>query len=267
MKLKELLEPFEWLAICVLSLVVLSLMLHQSAEAANSKTLQGYKNELNALVAEAKVVNEDQAIVDYSDTEYQVLEGIAGGDTKKASKYLGEFKLKISNAKEELKKIADSMAADKAVLGVTIKKPATCKLNVLYVVVNVTTNKEYLYKGDPHCKTGNIVKEYNVATGMHKKCYNQFGGWWYNCTTPTSKWRIMSKQKSSGIYGPYFLRLSDLTGRWNYSGAKSYYALHGTNEPKKIGSWASHGCIRHLNPDITYLNSILPVGTIVWTVK
>lgn len=43
-------------------------------------------------------------------------------------------------------------------------------------------------------------------------------------------------------------------------------ALHGTNEPKRIGQSVSHGCIRHLNKDIVALYKIVHVGTPVYIV-
>lgn len=43
-------------------------------------------------------------------------------------------------------------------------------------------------------------------------------------------------------------------------------ALHGTNEPKRIGQSVSHGCIRHLNKDIVSLYKIVYVGTPVYIV-
>jgi len=39
------------------------------------------------------------------------------------------------------------------------------------------------------------------------------------------------------------------------------YAIHGTNQPKLIGHFVSHGCIRMFNEDITDLFSRVSVGT------
>ena len=39
------------------------------------------------------------------------------------------------------------------------------------------------------------------------------------------------------------------------------YAIHGTNEPSKIGRFVSHGCIRMLNADVTDLFARVGVGT------
>jgi len=39
------------------------------------------------------------------------------------------------------------------------------------------------------------------------------------------------------------------------------YAIHGTNNPKSIGGFVSHGCIRMYNKDITRLYAMVSVGT------
>ena len=39
------------------------------------------------------------------------------------------------------------------------------------------------------------------------------------------------------------------------------YAIHGTNRPESIGKFASYGCIRMLNQDITDLFERVDVGT------
>jgi lipoprotein-anchoring transpeptidase ErfK/SrfK len=39
------------------------------------------------------------------------------------------------------------------------------------------------------------------------------------------------------------------------------YAIHGTNDPKSIGGFVSHGCIRMYNADIMDLYKRTPIGT------
>ena len=39
------------------------------------------------------------------------------------------------------------------------------------------------------------------------------------------------------------------------------YAIHGTNRPSSIGTYASYGCIRMLNEDIVHLYEQVSVGT------
>ena len=45
--------------------------------------------------------------------------------------------------------------------------------------------------------------------------------------------------------------------------AGGQYAIHGTNVPGSVGGFASYGCIRMLNPDITDLYQRVEVGTTV----
>ena len=45
------------------------------------------------------------------------------------------------------------------------------------------------------------------------------------------------------------------------------YAIHGTNEPSKIGHFVSHGCIRMLNEDVMELYAHVPLGTPVVVVR
>jgi lipoprotein-anchoring transpeptidase ErfK/SrfK len=45
------------------------------------------------------------------------------------------------------------------------------------------------------------------------------------------------------------------------------YAIHGTNRPDSIGTFASYGCIRMLNRDIVDLFERVPVGTAVVVVR
>jgi lipoprotein-anchoring transpeptidase ErfK/SrfK len=45
------------------------------------------------------------------------------------------------------------------------------------------------------------------------------------------------------------------------------YAIHGTNEPSKIGHFVSHGCIRMYNEDVMELFEHVPLGTPVVVVQ
>lgn len=47
---------------------------------------------------------------------------------------------------------------------------------------------------------------------------------------------------------------------------RGQYAIHGTNRPKSIGTYASYGCIRMRNEDIEALYSEVSVGTRVYVV-
>ena len=130
--------------------------------------------------------------------------------------------------------------------------------NEVYLVINLDTNMEYVYRGNPNKRTVNkLLEVHPVATGMRGQ------GFWFQ--TPAAKWAIYGKTKSSREYGPRILPLY----RWD--GDKfvrvNAYALHGTNDEPTIGQFVSHGCIRHYNDTIKHFYDFLPEGTIVWTIR
>jgi len=58
------------------------------------------------------------------------------------------------------------------------------------------------------------------------------------------------------------LRLSGLDAA-NANTYERYIYLHGTNQEERIGTPASHGCIRMKNEDIIALYDLVPIGTTV----
>ena len=63
-------------------------------------------------------------------------------------------------------------------------------------------------------------------------------------------------------YGPYALGLSGFSNTYySFDGGPGQIAIHGTNQPQVIGGYASHGCVRLTNPDITTLATQVPAGT------
>ncbi len=99
---------------------------------------------------------------------------------------------------------------------------------------------------------GEAVKKYSVATG--KK----------NCT-PVGEFKITDKLvnptwfKTEAILPPGSPE-NALGTRW-MGFDKPAYGIHGTIEPKSIGTQASEGCIRMLNEEVEELYSIVPAGT------
>jgi len=96
------------------------------------------------------------------------------------------------------------------------------------------------------------VKKYSVATG--KK----------NCT-PVGEFKIADKLVhptwfKTGAVLPPGSPENALGTRW-MGFDKPAYGIHGTIEPKSIGTQASEGCIRMLNEEVEELYSIVPVGT------
>jgi len=97
-----------------------------------------------------------------------------------------------------------------------------------------------------------VVKKYSVATG--KK----------NCT-PVGEFKIADKLVNptwfkTGAILPPGSPENALGTRW-MGFDKPAYGIHGTIEPKSIGTQASEGCIRMLNEEVEELYSIVPVGT------
>lgn len=73
---------------------------------------------------------------------------------------------------------------------------------------------------------------------------------------------LIEPTNDGGFYGPYAYGLSGFsTVLSSFAGGEGVIGLHGTNDPGSIGKDVSHGCIRMHNADITYLASLLPLGT------
>ncbi len=112
--------------------------------------------------------------------------------------------------------------------------------------IDKSKNVLVLYSNDE------AVKKYSVATG--KK----------NCT-PVGEFKITDKLvhptwfKTGAILPPGSPE-NALGTRW-MGLDKPAYGIHGTIEPKSIGTQASEGCIRMLNEEVEELYSIVPVGT------
>jgi lipoprotein-anchoring transpeptidase ErfK/SrfK len=63
-------------------------------------------------------------------------------------------------------------------------------------------------------------------------------------------------------YGPYALGLSGFSNTYQqFDGGPGQIALHGTNEPRSIGTYASNGCVRLANAAITALAQVVVPGT------
>lgn len=100
--------------------------------------------------------------------------------------------------------------------------------------------------------SGEAVKKYSVATG--KK----------NCT-PVGEFKITDKLMNptwfkTGAILPPGSPENALGTRW-MGFDKAGYGIHGTIDPKSIGTQASEGCIRMLNADVEELYGVVPSGT------
>jgi peptidoglycan hydrolase-like protein with peptidoglycan-binding domain len=71
--------------------------------------------------------------------------------------------------------------------------------------------------------------------------------------SPLGDWVITQKTVNPG--GPFGVRWMRLSVPWGG------YGIHGTNNPKSIGKYASHGCIRMYNEDVIELYDMVKIGT------
>lgn len=101
-------------------------------------------------------------------------------------------------------------------------------------------------------KAGDTVfKTYNVATGA-------------NNSTPSGTFKIVEKIPNPPWYKPGEVippgsPKNILGTRW-LGLNKPGYGIHGTTDPKSIGTQATAGCIRMTNQDVEELYNIVPVG-------
>ena len=103
------------------------------------------------------------------------------------------------------------------------------------IIVNIGAKRLTVYRN------GSIFREYIVATGKPET------------PTPVGVFEVVNKEIDPG--GPYGTRWLGLSAQG--------YGIHGTNNPRSIGTAASNGCIRMYNEDIEALFDITAVGTIV----
>lgn len=73
---------------------------------------------------------------------------------------------------------------------------------------------------------------------------------------------LLQPPNPKGDYGPYAYGLSGQSQTLTqFNGRDPVIGIHGTNQPKLLGTSVSHGCIRVSNPVITRLAKMLPLGT------
>jgi lipoprotein-anchoring transpeptidase ErfK/SrfK len=64
------------------------------------------------------------------------------------------------------------------------------------------------------------------------------------------------------VYGPYAYGLSSHSDALDtFEGGDAEIGIHGNNDPKVLGTNATHGCVRMDNAAITMLAKELPLGT------
>lgn len=97
-----------------------------------------------------------------------------------------------------------------------------------------------------------IIKTYLVSTGK-------------NNSTPVGSFKIVNRLKDpvwykQGAIVPAESPDNILGSRWLGFSEKGY-GIHGTTDPKSVGSQATQGCIRMFNSDVEELYIIIPIGT------
>lgn len=83
--------------------------------------------------------------------------------------------------------------------------------------------------------------------------------------TPTGVYflvMLLKQPDPNGVYGPYAFGTSAFSNvYYHFGGGPGEIGLHGTDDPKRLGTNVSHGCIRVANGVITRLAKLLPLGT------
>jgi lipoprotein-anchoring transpeptidase ErfK/SrfK len=119
--------------------------------------------------------------------------------------------------------------------------------NPYRVVVSLGGHSLTLYKG------GRVVHREQAGVGRSVTA------------TPTGTYyvvELLQQASPSGVYGPYAFGLSAFSNAlYSFGGGPGQIGLHGTNEPGRLGTDVSHGCIRISNAGITRLARLLPLGT------
>lgn len=120
------------------------------------------------------------------------------------------------------------------------------------IIINKKVNKL------AYIKNGIVIKLFPVATGRRQ-------GY-----TPEGTFKVVRK-----LVKPAYNKLkipggsprNPLGARWLGLNARGTsggtYGIHGTNNPKSIGRYASGGCVRMYNQDVIWLYNNTPVGTVV----
>ncbi|GJD33187.1 L,D-transpeptidase [Methylobacterium aerolatum] len=126
------------------------------------------------------------------------------------------------------------------------------------IVISVSQRKLYLVNGD-----GTAIR-YPVAVGKP-------GKQWFGTVRIDGKYVAPAWSPPSDVKrdNPRLPNLIAGGSPHNPMGAAAMtlaggqYAIHGTNRPSSIGTWASYGCIRMYNQDVVDLYQRVDVGTSV----
>ncbi len=127
------------------------------------------------------------------------------------------------------------------------------------IVISVSQRKLYLVNGD-----GTAIR-YPVAVGKPGKQW--FGTAAIDGKYVAPAWSPPWEVKRDNPRLPNVIAggsPSNPMGAAAMTLAGGQYAIHGTNRPSSIGTWASYGCIRMYNQDVVDLYQRVDVGTPVY---
>ncbi len=124
-----------------------------------------------------------------------------------------------------------------------------------WILINKTKRILTLYEGY------NVIEKYPVAVGRDPEATPE-GKHWVVVKVVNPDWG------GAGIHEPVKGGTPEnpLGYRWiglNLGGGGEY-GIHGNNSPYSIGTNASLGCVRMINPDVEELFKIIPIGAPVW---
>ncbi|MFH1546873.1 MAG: L,D-transpeptidase [bacterium] len=125
------------------------------------------------------------------------------------------------------------------------------ELSDYIVVVDISEQTEYIFD-----KEGDLIDTYRISTGEDGT----------DKAMGESLWRVESKidYEVAPLYGPRMMMLGRyVNGEW----ITTTVALHGTEEPDRIGTPFTLGCVYHNNADIITLFDILSIGDYVVAIE
>jgi lipoprotein-anchoring transpeptidase ErfK/SrfK len=99
---------------------------------------------------------------------------------------------------------------------------------------------------------GELVRSYQIGVGT------------VDTPTPPGAYYVTTKMRPPSpntVYGVLAIGISAFSEKLTNWPKNGQVGIHGTNEPDKIGTDVSHGCIRMHNEDILQLTIDVPLGT------
>lgn len=163
--------------------------------------------------------------------------------------------------------LSDRIASGGAKPSITPRRPRQVAFNggstyaVGSIVIDVKARKLYNVRG------GNVADVYNIGvgrdgfrwTGVEK--VSRVAQWpdWHPPAEMRKREPHLPVKMTGGIKNP-------LGARAIYLGS-TLYRIHGTNNPKSIGTAQSSGCFRMMNEDVAYLAQQVAIGADVHVVK